>query len=155
MTRYQKPVFNAALRLLREPEEAKDVAQTTFLKAFEHLADYDPRFKFYSWLYRIAVNESLDVLHARKPLAEISGDETDETPGPESQIEGEQIGRAIEGALMRITPELRTVIVLRHFMNLSYQDMAEILMLPEKTVKSRLYSARQSLRDLLVQYATT
>jgi RNA polymerase sigma-70 factor (ECF subfamily) len=60
ITRYQRPVFNAALRLLREPEEAKDVAQTTFLKAFERLADYDPRFKFYSWLYRIAVNESLD-----------------------------------------------------------------------------------------------
>jgi RNA polymerase sigma-70 factor, ECF subfamily len=155
VTRYQRPVFNAALRLLREPEEAKDVAQTTFLKAFEHLADYDSRFKFYSWLYRIAVNESLDVLHARKPLEQISAEETDRTPGPELQLEGEQTGRAIENALMRISPELRAVIVLRHVMHLSYQDMADILMLPEKTVKSRLYSARQSLRDQLVQYATT
>ena len=102
VTRYQRPVFNAALRLLREPEEAKDVAQTTFLKAFEHLADYDPRFKFYSWLYRIAVNESLDVLHARKPFEQISAEETDGTPGPESPLEGEQMGER-RGALMRIS----------------------------------------------------
>jgi RNA polymerase sigma-70 factor, ECF subfamily len=153
--RYQRPVFNAAVRLLREPEEARDVAQTTFLKAFEHLADYDPKFRFYSWLYRIAVNESLDVLHARKPLERISDEETDEAPGPELQFEGEQTSRAIEDALMRIKPELRTVIVLRHFLHLSYQDMADVLVLPEKTVKSRLYSARQLLRDQLIQYATT
>ena len=57
--RYQKPVYNAALRLLRNPEDARDVAQTAFLKAFEHLADYDPRFKFYSWIYRIAINAAV------------------------------------------------------------------------------------------------
>jgi RNA polymerase sigma-70 factor (ECF subfamily) len=151
VVRYQKPVFNAALRLLRDPEDARDVAQTTFLKVFEHLGDYDPSFKFYSWIYRIAVNESLNALGARKPCEGFSGEEADAAPGPDRQLEGQQTGRAIEEALMRIKPELRTVIVLRHFMHLSYQDMGDILLLPEKTVKSRLYSARQLLRDRLLQ----
>jgi RNA polymerase sigma-70 factor (ECF subfamily) len=152
--RYQKPVFNAALRLLRDPEDARDVAQTTFLKVFEHLGDYDPSFKFYSWIYRIAVNESLNALGSRKPCEGLNGEEADAAPGPDRQLEGEQTGQAIEEALMRLNPELRTVIVLRHFMHLSYQDMSDILLLPEKTVKSRLYSARQLLRDHLLQYGT-
>ena len=153
--RYQKPVYNAALRLLRDPEESRDVAQTAFLKAFEHIADYDPSFKFYSWIYRIAVNESLNVLGRRKPYEQISGEEADEAPGPERLIEGGQARHAIEDALMRISPELRAVVVLRHFMHLSYRDMGEILVLPERTAKSRLYSARQLLRDLLLQHGAT
>ena len=151
VVRYQKPVFNAALRLLRDPEDARDVAQTTFLKVYERIGDYNPSFKFYSWIYRIAINESLNALGSRKPCEGFNGEEADTAPGPERQLEGQQIGRAIEEALMRIKPELRTLIVLRHFMHLSYQDMGDILLLPEKTVKSRLYSARQLLRDRLLQ----
>jgi len=147
--RYQKPVFNAALRLLRDPESASDVAQITFLKAFEHVADFDPRFKFYSWIYRIAINESLKLLSARRPFQGIDGEEPDEAPGPDRQAEGDETRQAIEDALMRISPELRTVVILRHFMHLSYEDMSVVLRLPEKTVKSRLYSARQALRDHL------
>jgi RNA polymerase sigma-70 factor (ECF subfamily) len=151
VVRYQKPVFNAALRMLREPADAMDVAQTTFLKAYEHLADYDPGFKFYSWLYRIAVNESLDALSSRKPFEAIDRERADEAPGPDRQVQGEQAHRVLEEALMRMKPELRTVVVLRHFLHLSYEDMADILVLPAKTVKSRLYSARQLLRDHLTQ----
>ena len=151
VVRYQKPVFNAALRLLRNPEDAKDVAQTTFLKAFGHLADYDPTFKFYSWIYRIAVNEALTFLGSRKSFEKISGEEPDGTPGPERQVEGEQLRQAIEDALMEIKVEMRSVIVLRHVLHLSYKDMSDMLKLPEKTVKSRLYEARQLLRDRLLQ----
>jgi RNA polymerase sigma-70 factor (ECF subfamily) len=152
VVRYQRPVYNAALRLLRDPEEARDVAQTTFLNVFEHLADYDPNYKFYSWIYRIAVNESLNTLGKRKPLEEIDGEEVDTAPGPERQAESEETRTAIEDALMKITPELRSVVVLRHVMHLSYEDMAQTLQLPEKTVKSRLYSARQLLRTMLLQH---
>ena len=151
VVRYQKPVYNAALRLLRNPEDARDVAQTAFLKAFEHLADYDPRFKFYSWIYRIAVNEALDTLGSRKPFEEIGDEEPDGAAGPERLVEGEQTARAIEEALMRLKPELRAVIVLRHFMHLSYQDMGDVLELPEKRVKSRLHDARLLLRDVLLR----
>jgi RNA polymerase sigma-70 factor, ECF subfamily len=147
VVRYQRAVFNAALRLLHNAEDARDVAQSTFLKVFEHLANYDPRFKFYSWIYRIALNEALDALGARRPAEHSDSERADQSPGPERQVESEQTGRAIEDALMRITPELRAVLVLRHFLNLSYQDMSDVLVLPEKTVKSRLYSARQLLRE--------
>jgi RNA polymerase sigma-70 factor (ECF subfamily) len=152
VTRYQKAVFNAALRLLHDAEDARDVAQNTFLKAFEHLAEYDPSFKFYSWLYRIAINESLNALKSRKPRVQISGEEADESPGPDRFAEGHEAHRAIEGALMHLTPELRAVVVLRHLTQLSYQDIGEILQIPEKTVKSRLYSARQLLREQLVAF---
>ena len=67
-SRYQKTVYNAALRMLHDREEARDVAQTVFLKAYEHLAQYDPKFKFYSWIYRIALNESINSLQRRRPI---------------------------------------------------------------------------------------
>lgn len=152
MVRYQKAVYNAALRLLHDPEDARDVAQTAFLKAYQHLADYDGRFKFYSWIYRIAVNEALDTLNSRKPSEPLSDLEPDDGQGPERLAEGAEIARAIEAELARMSPELRAVIVLRHVMHLSYQDMSDILALPEKTVKSRLYSARQLLRDRLLPH---
>jgi RNA polymerase sigma-70 factor (ECF subfamily) len=151
VTRYERPVFNAALRMLRNPEDARDVAQTVFLKVFEHLADCDPKFKLYSWIYRIALNESINVLGRRKRLEPLGGDEPDETPGPDDELHGEQLNRGIRRALMRIKPEYRAVIVLRHFLECSYHDMGGILELPEKTVKSRLFAARQLLRDVLRQ----
>ena len=147
--RYQKPVFNVALRMLHDRQDALDVAQTTFLKAFEHLADYDPAFRFYSWLYRIAINESLNAVALRKPRGELDANSADDRPGPDRDAEGDQTLQAIEDALMRISPELRSVTVLRHITQLSYQDIAHALGLPEKTVKSRLHSARERLRDLL------
>lgn len=149
--RYQKPVFNVALRMLHNRQDAMDVAQTTFLKAFEHLDDYDPAFRFYSWLYRIAINESLNVLAVRKRQAEPAGDAVDDEPGPERVAEGDQALEAIERALMLIKPELRAVIILRHIAHLSYGDMAHVLGLPEKTVKSRLHSARELLREHLLR----
>lgn len=151
VVRYQKPVFNAALRMLHNPEDARDVAQTVFLKVFEHLSQFDPNLKFYSWLYRIALNESINYRSHLKPTEAITGREVDRAAGVERQVESEQSSQVIEQALMRIQPEHRAVIVLRHFQQLSYQDMAEILGLPEKTVKSRLYSARQQLRELLLE----
>jgi RNA polymerase sigma-70 factor, ECF subfamily len=148
---YQKPVYNVALRLLRNVEDAKDVVQTAFMKAFEHLAQYDPRFKFYSWIYRIAVNEALDTLGSRTGRQEELPPETaDEAAGPDRLLEGQQSMHAIEGALAGIKPEMRAVIVLRHFSQLSYHDMSDVLQLPEKTVKSRLHEARLQLRDALI-----
>jgi RNA polymerase sigma-70 factor (ECF subfamily) len=147
--RYEKPVFNAALRMLRNPEDARDVAQTVFLKAFEHLADYDPKYRFYSWIYRIALNESINILNGRKRLEPISGDEVDDRRGAADDLESEQVSRSVQGALMMIKAEYRAVIVLKHFLELSYVDIGEILQLPEKTVKSRLFAARQLLKDAL------
>jgi len=147
--RYQKPVFNAALRMLRNPEDARDVAQTVFLKVFEHLADYDPKFRFYSWIYRIALNESINVLDRRHRHEPIVGDEVDDRRGAEDEVGSMQTGVRVQRALMSIKPEYRSVIVLKHFLELSYDDIGQVLGLPEKTVKSRLFTARQLLKDAL------
>ena len=149
LIRYQKPVFNAALRMLRNPDDARDVAQTVFLKAYEHLADYDPSFKFYSWIYRVAVNESINVLQRRRPTRAHRGRRTRRVGRPEGQVAGQQIGAGIQKAIMTLKPDYRSVIVLRHLLDCSYQDMAEILSLPERTVKSRLFAARQQLTEAL------
>lgn len=148
--RYQKPVFNVALRMLRNRQDAMDVAQTSFLKAFEHLGDFDPAYRFYSWLYRIAINESLNAIALRRPTGALDANKGDDALGPDRAAEGEQTLQAIEDALMHISPELRTVIILRHITQLSYEDIAQTLGLPQKTVKSRLHSARERLREYLL-----
>lgn len=147
--RYQKPVFNAALRMLRNPEDARDVAQTVFLKVYEHLGDFDPSHKFYSWIYRIALNESINVLDRRRRLEPISGEEVDERLGAEDELASEQSAQRVQRALMTIKPDYRAVVVLKHFLELSYEDIGLVLELPEKTVKSRLFTARQLLKDAL------
>ena len=149
VVRYQRTVFNAALRMLHDREEARDVAQTVFLKAYEHLAKYDPKFKFYSWLYRIALNESINSLQRRRPLEALDLDAPDGVPGPEESLGQSQAQAALLRALMTLSTEYRAVIVLRHFTGCSYEDASEILGVPEKTIKSRLFSARQQLKTAL------
>ena len=155
LRRYERPVYNAALRMLRNPEDAKDVSQTVFLKAYEHLAEYDPKYRFYSWIYRIAINESLNGLNRRHRLEPVDEEATDERPGPDQVLGDEQRSRYVQGALMYLKPEYRTVIVLKHFVGCSYHDMSEILQLPEKTVKSRLFTARQLLKEVLLDKGMT
>ena len=155
LRRYERPVYNAALRMLRNPEDARDVAQTVFMKVYEHLADYDPKYRFYSWIYRIAVNESLHGLDRRHRLEPMDEDATDDHPGPDDVVGEQQTCRSVQGALMHIKPEYRTVIVLKHFLGCSYHDMSEILQLPEKTVKSRLFTARQLLKEALLDRGVT
>ena len=77
--RYEKPIYNAAFRMLKDPDDARDVTQTVCLKAMENLASYDPRYKFYSWVYRIAINESLNWIKRRDRAG---GRTTDEIPSP-------------------------------------------------------------------------
>jgi len=148
--KYQKPVFNLALRMVRNPDEAEDVAQATFVKAFEHLRSYNEGFKFFSWLYRIAMNESLSVLRAKKQFARV--DEAKEVPedAPDG-VEREEAASKINAALAVLTDDQRAVVTLKHLEGFSYIEIAEILAISEKKVKSRLFSARQVLRDVLMK----
>ncbi len=150
--RYQRPIYNAAFWVLRRAEDANDVTQIVFLKVAEQLDEYDPKYRFFSWIYRIAVNESLNML--RRNGREDALDDEVELPGtessnPEWQLSEAQLARRIRGALMSMTTNDRMVLALRHFSDCSYQEIAEILDLNEKTVKSRLYEARHRLADLL------
>jgi RNA polymerase sigma-70 factor, ECF subfamily len=152
VVRYQRPVYRAAFWILHRSEDADDIAQTVFLKAAERIADYDPRYKFFSWIYRIAVNEALNVQRRRGHEEEL--DEDAELPddgraGPESQFGEQQRARALRVALLKLTANDRLIITMRHFQECSYAEMAEVLAVEEKTVKSRLFEARQRLRALL------
>jgi RNA polymerase sigma-70 factor (ECF subfamily) len=144
--RYERPVYNAALRMLHDREEARDVAQTVFLKVYEHLGEYDPSHKFYSWIYRIALNESINTLQRRRPRAPLDLEMANGEPGPDEAIRDRQLSGGLAAAISALRVEYRAVIVLRHYLGCSYEDMAAVLGVPEKTVKSRLFSARQLLK---------
>lgn len=149
--RYQGPVYNAAYRLLSDRDEALDVSQTVFLKVFEGLDRYDSRYKFFSWIYRITINEALNVLRRSDRDQPLSGSElAPEGDNPARWADETEVGRRLQAELGRMNLEDRVILTLRHFVECSYRDIGAILDLPEKTVKSRLYSARQRLRERML-----
>ena len=146
--RYERVLFSVALRLTGEYEDARDATQNAFVKAFEQLHRYDPKRKFFSWLYRIAVNECLNLRRSKRPEEPLV-DRSDTHSGPFEALEQVEARDLIERGIKGLTFEYREVIVLRHFTGLSYEEMADAIGVPEKTVKSRLFSARQKLAGLL------
>jgi RNA polymerase sigma-70 factor (ECF subfamily) len=151
VVRYQRPVYNAAFGVLHNADDARDVAQTVFMRIAERAGDYDPGYKFFSWIYRIAVNESLNVLRrsGREEALDEDAEVADPASGPERQLEDGERARLVRNALKKMSVADRTVITLRHFSELSYQEIAEAIGVDDKTVKSRLFEARQRLRALL------
>ena len=146
--RYQTRLFNLALRMLDNAQDAEDVTQTVFLNAFVKLRTYDPRYRFFSWIYRMTVNESLNVLKRRKQT--VSLDDAPDMPAPGTRSSGAtEAHDQVAQALMRLTPDDRAVVVLRHFVSFSYEEMADVLEIQVKTVKSRLFTAKERLRVAL------
>jgi RNA polymerase sigma-70 factor (ECF subfamily) len=148
---YERVIFNLALRMTNDREDARDIAQVVFVKAYEHLDSFDPRYKFFSWLYRIGMNECLNHRSRNRRHEELDpgllSDGADADEAARAVIRTE----AIEASLMRLSVDYRTVIILRHFLELNQAEMAQILEVPEKTVKSRLHTARRIMAGLLGQ----
>ena len=145
--RYHRPLFRVAVRLLGNREEARDAGQSAFLKAYQALASRGAGRPFFSWVYRILVNDCLNTLRSRhptQPLEDMAGSVADT-----DAVETGETQRRVRQALLRLPADQRDVIVLRHFAEMSYEQAAMALGIPEKTVKSRLFSARQRLCDLL------
>jgi len=149
VNQYERPVFNAAYRILGNMDDAADVTQTVFLKAFEHIADFNPRFRFFSWIYRIAINESLNQIKKRHKQEPLDDSQASPWRSPEEDLDTKRLCNRVQGVLMQLGEDYRTVVVLKHISGFSYQQISEILLLPEKTVKSRLYSARQLMKKAL------
>lgn len=153
--RYQRPVFNLIARMVRDPALAEDLAQETFLKTFSHLKAYDPRYRFTSWILKIAHNTAVDALRRPRvvlPLTESEDGEGFEAQAPEGgegnpalALERQDLARALDDAIDRLRPEYREVVVLRYQEELSYEEVAELLGLPLGTVKSYLHRARAEL----------
>ncbi|MGB5687908.1 MAG: RNA polymerase sigma factor [Woeseiaceae bacterium] len=149
LVEYEKPVFNAAFRMLNNRDDARDVTQTVFLKVFENFAQFDPSRRFFSWIYRITLNESINWLGKQNRLEPLLYETADEGKGPDDEVESARVSTSVQAALMTINTDYRTVVILKHFLGCSYEEISDVLNVPEKTVKSRLYTARQQLKDAL------
>jgi RNA polymerase sigma-70 factor (ECF subfamily) len=149
--KYQKTIFNIIYRMCHNYEDARDLTQGVFVRIYEKLSSYNPQFKFFSWIYRIAVNETLNHLNQKKMMNEIPESYCAEDSDPAESLEQLDMSKKIHDSLAQIDPKYRILIVLKHFQNCSYQQISQIMKLPEKTVKSRLYSARQQLGHVLMQ----
>ena len=149
--KYQKTLFNVALRMTADYDASEEVTQQAFVRAYERIASFDPRFKFFSWMYRILVNTALDHLEERRKHDRLDDEVPSGEPDPSDVGEREDSEAMLQAGLMDLTAEQRAVIVLRHFEDLTYEEIGAVLDIPEKTVKSRLFSARMQLRAVLVK----
>lgn len=150
---YRRPLYRVAVRLLGDREEARDATQSAFLKAYQSLGTWEPGRRFFSWIYRILVNDCLNTRRSRRPTAPLV-----DLPAPgvaPDPVETSETCRRVRLAVLRLPPDLRDVIVLRHFAELSYEEAGAALRIPAKTVKSRLFTARQRLCELLAEERTT
>lgn len=159
--RFERPVFSLIARMVGDPAAAEDLAQETFLKAYRHLATYDPERKFSSWLFKIAHNTTLDHLRRREletvplenpdeergGLVEVLTDPSER--GPETVAQRTDLARALGRAVGALRPEYREVVLLRYQEGLAYQEIADIAELPLGTVKTQLHRARKELIEAL------
>lgn len=167
VTTYSGPLYRLALKMLGNTQDAEDVLQNTFLKAFQHLREFEGRSSLSTWLYRIAANEALMLLRQRRPetsvsdlLAEDEDDNEIETPRqfvdwcclPEEELLSSEARRYLEEAIQRLPPALRVVFLLRDIEGLSIQETSQALQLSEAAVKTRLLRARLHLREQLSQF---
>jgi RNA polymerase sigma-70 factor, ECF subfamily len=147
--RYQDRVYRYLLRLTGSHDEALELTQEAFIKAWEALPAWRPEAQFHTWLFRIASNAAMDTLRRRKVVdflaLEADYDAPAEAPGPEAQLDTKQQLRAVDAALARLTVEQREVILLREVEGLSYEEISTALGVHEGTVKSRLARARVAL----------
>jgi RNA polymerase sigma-70 factor, ECF subfamily len=163
--RYQRPVFSLIFRMVRDREQAEDLAQETFVKVFNNIGRYDPRYKFSSWIFKIASNQTIDFLRKKEPATvSLDGSRHAETPEqveatritaesrdatPEEFVEAKELGAEIERAIGELRPDYRTAILLRHVEGRAYEEIAEIMEIPLGTVKTYIHRARSELRETL------
>jgi len=163
--RYDRNVFRIAQHITQNREDAEDVVQDAFLKAYENLKNFQEQSKFYTWLVRIAVNEALMRLRKRRPERMVSLDEevkteedsmprevADWTPNPEQQYSQAELKDILTKTIQGLPSSFRTVFVLRDVEGLSTEETAEALGLSIPAVKSRLLRARLQLRERLNKY---
>lgn len=150
--RYQRTVLNLAYRMLGDAQQAEDVAQDVFLRAYQSLAQFDPARRFFSWLYRIAINRCLSTRAQRSPdrlgpaAAELIADGA---ATPEQQALRDESQAVVRQAIAALPEHERALVALRYGADLSYEEIAATLQLPLGTVKVRLFRARQRLAGLL------
>ena len=165
LRRYEGKIFRLAMNITQNREDAEDVLQEAFLKAYEHLDQFQGNSRFYTWIVRIAVNQALMKLRKRRSDRAVSLDEQIDTgedtvvreiaawdPDPEERFSREELHGILTGAIDELSPIYRTVFTLRDVDGLSTEETAEVLDLTVPAVKSRLLRARLQLRDKLTRF---
>lgn len=151
--RYQNAVYNLAYRMLGSPEEAEDAAQEIFVRIYRQLARYDPGRKFSTWVLTIATNYCIDQLRRRRmqfvPLENIIPWARARETGPEGEALDREARDEVQRLLRDLPEKYRAVLVLRYWQDLSCAEIADVLKLPEGTVKTQLHRARKALGQLL------
>ena len=160
VTKYQRKLYRLALRIVTDPAEAEDVVQETFIKAYRALPQFRGDAAFYTWLYRIAINaarSSLELRGRRLPTQSglnINESETFEIRShlndgetPESLLLNKQLAQAVNSAVEDLPAELRLTLSLREIEGLSYADIAEVMICPIGTVRSRIFRAREAIAE--------
>jgi RNA polymerase sigma-70 factor, ECF subfamily len=166
--RYHRRVYAVALGVLKSPSDAHDVVQEAFVKVYKHLPDFQGASSFYTWLYRIAMNLSIDQLRRKKTARQV---DYDDAVGRDSQaddpaqlaptIDGSDPSRTqsrkelagkIQAALSTLPEYHRQVILLREVEGLSYEEIAKIMKVPKGTIMSRLFHARRKMQSALADY---
>lgn len=164
--RYQRKVMTVAVGMVGNPEDAMEIVQDTFVKAYEHLNRFKGESSFYTWLFRIAVNRAIDLRRFRKrnpttgledefrypdsdqPYDDFLGDEEERTD-PVRHAEVHEIGKRVAQAIAELTPDHRAVILLREVEGLSYEEISRVMQCSKGTVMSRLHYARKKLQKKL------
>lgn len=161
--KYQHKIFALISRYVRDADEVQDVAQEAFIKAYKALPNFRGDSAFYTWLYRIAINTAKNHLVSRSrrpPGSDVeledaeyleSGGGLRELENPENALFGAELKSVVEGAISALPEDLRTAITLREFDGLSYEDIADIMVCPVGTVRSRIFRAREAIDALVTQ----
>ena len=162
---YSAVIYRLAVKMLENPQDAEDVLQETFIKAYKHLKNFDGRSSISTWLYRIATNEALMMLRKRKYISvsidePMGASEDDQEPMqiidwcclPESELMSSEAFDYLDEAVENLPYSLRVVFLLRDIDGLSTKETSEVLNLSESAVKTRLSRARMRLRELLSEY---
>ena len=164
--RYQRRVYSVALGMVKNQDDAQDVIQEAFLKAYRHLPNFKGISSFYTWLYRITVNLCLDHLRKRRGGTvefdervareeSVKGEELLPTPAagnPLAEVSRKELAEQISRALDSLSEDHRSILILREVEGFSYEELAEILEINKGTVMSRLFHARRNLRKVLIDY---
>jgi RNA polymerase sigma-70 factor (ECF subfamily) len=156
MRRHNQRVYRAARAIVRREDEAEDVMQDAYVRAFEHLHEFEGRARFATWITRIAVHEALARTRRARRFEPLSADSeeaamsTHRSPSPEQQASDGEMRALLEPAIDALPDDFRAVFVLRAVEELSGAETAEILGIPEETVKTRLFRARGRLQELLL-----
>jgi RNA polymerase sigma-70 factor, ECF subfamily len=147
--RYQSAIFGLLYNMLHQRVVAEDLTQEVFIRAYENLGKFNYKSRFFSWIYRIAINTAITYKKKNNRIVFNDASPLDSEESIEDRIVGKDRSILLEKAIERLNDKCKQVIILKYFEQLSYNEVAMVLDIPEKKVKSRLFDARKSLRSYL------